>query len=192
MSAAPTPPIEARNDKFAQQHVDQFTSWLKTKEGGPREDALVEDPNLVILWAGYPFAKDYNKPRGHAYAVTDVRETLRTNVWASWCASCKQELVVLGQIASSLNQVQFYGLNYRDDRQAALNTLHRYSNPYKKNLYDPQGVLALAMGVYGTPETWLIDADGIIRQRYAGEMTQEIWRQQFAPLLAQWAKVGSL
>ncbi|CQJ09330.1 DsbE family thiol:disulfide interchange protein [Yersinia enterocolitica] len=114
------------------------------------------------------------------------------NVWASWCASCKQELAVLGQIASSLNQVQFYGLNYRDDRQAALNTLHRYSNPYQKNLYDPQGVLALAMGVYGTPETWLIDTDGIIRQRYAGEMTQEIWRQQFAPLLAQWAKVGSL
>lgn len=59
------------------------------------------------------------------------------NVWASWCASCKQELAVLGQIASSLNQVQFYGVNYRDDRQAALNTLHRYSNPYQKNLYDP-------------------------------------------------------
>lgn len=78
VSAAPTPPIEARNDKFAQQHVDQFTSWLKTQESGPREDALAEDPNLVILWAGYPFAKDYNKPRGHAYAVTDVRETLRT------------------------------------------------------------------------------------------------------------------
>ncbi|WP_145557536.1 DsbE family thiol:disulfide interchange protein [Yersinia canariae] len=110
------------------------------------------------------------------------------NVWASWCASCKQELALLGQIADSLNEVQFYGLNYRDDRQAALNTLHRYSNPYQRNLYDPQGVLALAMGVYGTPETWLIDAEGIIRQRYAGEMTLEIWQQQFAPLLAQWAK----
>lgn len=76
--AAPTPPIEARNDKFAEQHKDQFSSWLKTEQSGPREDALAEDPNMVILWAGYPFAKDYNKPRGHYYAVTDVRETLRT------------------------------------------------------------------------------------------------------------------
>lgn len=112
------------------------------------------------------------------------------NVWASWCASCKQELAVLSQIAGSLSEVQFYGLNYRDDRQAALNTLDRYSNPYQKNLYDPQGILALAMGVYGTPETWLIDADGFIRQRYAGEMTQEIWQQQFVPLLAQHSKVS--
>ncbi|CNG57807.1 DsbE family thiol:disulfide interchange protein [Yersinia kristensenii] len=110
------------------------------------------------------------------------------NVWASWCASCKHELALLGQIAARSDKVQFYGLNYRDDRQAAVNTLHRYTNPYQKNLYDPQGILALAMGVYGTPETWLIDADGVIRQRYAGEMTLEIWQQQFMPLLAQWAK----
>ncbi|MGP2425175.1 DsbE family thiol:disulfide interchange protein [Yersinia sp. 2538 StPb PI] len=113
------------------------------------------------------------------------------NVWASWCASCKQELALLGQIAGTLHGVQFYGLNYRDDRQAALNTLRRYSNPYQKSLYDPHGTLALAMGVYGTPETWLIDANGIIRQRYAGEMTTEIWQQQFMPLLAQWARVGT-
>ncbi|MDN0121067.1 DsbE family thiol:disulfide interchange protein [Yersinia frederiksenii] len=113
------------------------------------------------------------------------------NVWASWCASCKQELAALGQIASSLNGVQFYGLNYRDSRQAALNTLQRYGNPYQQNLYDPQGTLALAMGVYGTPETWLIDANGIIRQRYAGEMTAEIWQQQFMPLLVQFAKVDT-
>lgn len=49
-----------------------------TSEQSAREDALAEDPRLVILWAGYPFSRDYNKPRGHAYAVTDVRETLRT------------------------------------------------------------------------------------------------------------------
>ncbi|VEA41360.1 cytochrome c552 [Salmonella enterica subsp. enterica] len=53
-------------------------SWKATSEQSAREDALAEDPRLVILWAGYPFSRDYNKPRGHAYAVTDVRETLRT------------------------------------------------------------------------------------------------------------------
>lgn len=112
------------------------------------------------------------------------------NVWASWCASCKQEMSVLGEIARRHPNIQFYGLNYRDEHQAALNTLQRYGNPFQQSMYDPQGALALAMGVYGTPETWLIDADGVIRQRYAGEMTPAIWQQQFIPLLAQSAKVG--
>lgn len=79
---AATPPagvaVEARNDRFAAIHPDQYASWLATSEQGERADALAEDPRLVILWAGYAFAKDYNKPRGHAYALTDVRETLRT------------------------------------------------------------------------------------------------------------------
>ncbi len=70
--------IEARSDVFAPSHPDQYTSWLGTSDSKAREDALEQDPNLVILWAAYPFAKDYNRPRGHFYALTDVRETLRT------------------------------------------------------------------------------------------------------------------
>ncbi len=70
--------IEGRSDLFAKDHPDQYKSWQATSESKDRVDALAEDPNLVILWAGYPFAKDYNKPRGHFYALTDVRETLRT------------------------------------------------------------------------------------------------------------------
>ncbi|MEH2921404.1 ammonia-forming nitrite reductase cytochrome c552 subunit [Samsonia erythrinae] len=77
--ASPPPaPIEARNAVFTDQHPDQFNSWKATSEQSERHDALAEDPNMVILWAGYPFSRDYNKPRGHAYALTDVRETLRT------------------------------------------------------------------------------------------------------------------
>ncbi|WP_043988845.1 ammonia-forming nitrite reductase cytochrome c552 subunit [Pectobacterium parmentieri] len=71
-------PIEARNSTFINQHPDQFNSWKATSEQAERHDALAEDPMMVILWAGYPFSRDYNKPRGHAYALTDVRETLRT------------------------------------------------------------------------------------------------------------------
>lgn len=109
------------------------------------------------------------------------------NVWASWCASCRQELAALKEIVATLdNRVQFYGLNYRDERQAALHTLQRYGNPYQQTLYDPQGALALTLGVYGTPETWLIDAQGIVRLRYAGEMTQEVWQQLFLPQLREW------
>ncbi|MHA7846587.1 ammonia-forming nitrite reductase cytochrome c552 subunit [Serratia sp. D1N4] len=70
--------IEAKNEKFATPHPDQYQSWKATSEQSEQTDALAEDPRLVILWAGYPFAKDYKKPRGHSYALTDVRETLRT------------------------------------------------------------------------------------------------------------------
>ncbi|MBG6248340.1 ammonia-forming nitrite reductase cytochrome c552 subunit [Candidatus Symbiopectobacterium endolongispinus] len=70
--------VEARNDTFTQKHPDQYNSWKATSEQSERHNALAEDPNMVILWAGYPFSRDYNKPRGHAFALTDVRETLRT------------------------------------------------------------------------------------------------------------------
>ena len=70
--------VEARNDKFADAHQPQYQSWTQTQQSSERADALAEDPNMVILWAGSPFAKDYNKPRGHYYALTDVRDTLRT------------------------------------------------------------------------------------------------------------------
>lgn len=70
--------VESRSELFAKDHPDQYKSWEATSNSKDRVDALAEDPNLVILWAGYPFSKDYNKPRGHFYALTDVRETLRT------------------------------------------------------------------------------------------------------------------
>ena len=69
---------DPRNDQFEQNHPDQYHSWRQTSESEAIEDALKEDPNMVILWAGYGFAKDYNKARGHFYAVDDVRQTLRT------------------------------------------------------------------------------------------------------------------
>ncbi len=71
-------PIEGRNDLFAKDHPLQYEAWKATSDSVTREDAIAEDPYLAILWAGYPFSKDYNKPRGHFYALTDVRETLRT------------------------------------------------------------------------------------------------------------------
>ncbi|MCG7588049.1 ammonia-forming nitrite reductase cytochrome c552 subunit [Photobacterium sp. OFAV2-7] len=70
--------IEPRNEHFAKSHVDQFKTWEATKESEEIDDALAGDPNMVVLWAGYGFSKDYNKARGHFYAVTDVRQTLRT------------------------------------------------------------------------------------------------------------------
>ncbi|MGI2257963.1 ammonia-forming nitrite reductase cytochrome c552 subunit [Shewanella sp. GXUN23E] len=69
---------EPRNEVYQDKFKDQYATWHDTSESKEVIDALAEDPNLVILWAGYGFAKDYNKARGHHYAVTDVRSTLRT------------------------------------------------------------------------------------------------------------------
>lgn len=94
---AETTKIEPRNEQFEQAHADQYRTWKATSESETIEDALKDDPNMVIMWAGYGFSKDYNKARGHFYAIADVRQTLRTGapkdeksgpmVMACW--SCK-------------------------------------------------------------------------------------------------------
>jgi nitrite reductase (cytochrome c-552) len=68
----------AKNEAWARYYPREYGSWIKTKEGSDLKDMLKEKPQLAILWAGYGFAKDYNAPRGHYYAVQDNRNTLRT------------------------------------------------------------------------------------------------------------------
>lgn len=77
-TAVAKPNVEARNEAFVKDHANQYDSWRATSESDALGGGLDEYPDMVILWAGYPFAKDYKKARGHFYAVTDVRETLRT------------------------------------------------------------------------------------------------------------------
>ncbi|MCD1125657.1 DsbE family thiol:disulfide interchange protein [Jinshanibacter sp. LJY008] len=102
------------------------------------------------------------------------------NVWASWCPSCKLEFPFL-QTLRERPEFKLYGLNYRDNRPAALEVLNKLGNPYLRSVYDPKGKLALDLGVYGTPETYLIDSQGIIRYRYSGELNQDIWQKEFQP-----------
>ncbi|MFM5589681.1 DsbE family thiol:disulfide interchange protein [Aeromonas veronii] len=104
------------------------------------------------------------------------------NVWASWCANCRAEHPLLSELAST---VPLYGLNYRDKRDAARAWLIQAGNPYRAVLAAPDGKLALELGVYGTPETYLFDADGALLTRHTGLLTREIWQRQFAPLLAK-------
>ncbi|MFM5707526.1 DsbE family thiol:disulfide interchange protein [Aeromonas veronii] len=104
------------------------------------------------------------------------------NVWASWCVNCRAEHPLLSELAGT---VPLYGLNYRDKGDAARAWLIQAGNPYRAVLADPDGKLALELGVYGTPETYLFDADGALLARHTGELTNEIWQRQFAPLLDQ-------
>ena len=104
------------------------------------------------------------------------------NVWASWCPNCRAEHPLLSELAGS---VPLYGLNYRDKRDAARAWLTQAGNPYRAVLADPDGKLAMELGVYGTPETYLFAADGTLLSRHTGELTKEVWQRQFAPLLAK-------
>jgi len=112
------------------------------------------------------------------------------NVWASWCGICKSEHPFLMDLAQQ-DKVRVVGLNYRDDRQAALRELQKSGNPYQAVIFDPKGSLAIDLGVYGTPESYLVDQNGVIRHRYVGALTRQIWEREFAPILKQLPVSGS-
>lgn len=104
------------------------------------------------------------------------------NVWASWCPGCLVEHPELLRIAGT-EGVPVIGLNYGDEAAAARQWLQRHGNPYRFSLYDPDGRLAVDLGVYGAPETFVVDAGGVIRYRHLGVIDREVWRRQLQPLL---------
>ncbi|WP_137817367.1 DsbE family thiol:disulfide interchange protein [Pseudomonas sp. 2FG] len=102
------------------------------------------------------------------------------NVWATWCVACRVEHPMLNKLAQQ--GVRVYGVNYKDDNAAALKWLKEFHNPYQLNIRDEQGSLGLNLGVYGAPETFLIDSQGIIRHKFVGVIDERVWREQLAPL----------
>ncbi len=106
------------------------------------------------------------------------------NVWASWCVTCRAEHDMLNEIGSS-NVVQMMGVNYKDTKKDANRYLKGLGNPYDFIVFDEQGKLGLELGVYATPETFIIDKQGVIRFKRIGEMTRSIWIEQVLPLIKQ-------
>ena len=106
------------------------------------------------------------------------------NVWASWCVACRQEHPLLVDFAKR-SPVPLYGLNYKDKRDDGLGWLQRFGNPYKASLYDIDGRVGIDFGVYGVPETFVIDKQGVIRFKQIGPVTPEVLRDQIEPLLKQ-------
>jgi cytochrome c biogenesis protein CcmG/thiol:disulfide interchange protein DsbE len=104
------------------------------------------------------------------------------NVWATWCVGCRQEHETLVAIARE-NRVPIMGLDWRDDRALALRWLAQLGNPYASVAYDPEGRTAIDWGVYGAPETFLIDASGRIVWKHVGPLTMEAWERDFLPRL---------
>lgn len=106
------------------------------------------------------------------------------NIWASWCPSCREEHGELMRIARE-DGVQMIGLNWKDTRPEALRTLEELGNPYSVILYDPDNKAGIDWGVYGAPETFIVDRQGIIRHKRTGPITPQVWEQELLPIIQQ-------
>ena len=102
------------------------------------------------------------------------------NVWGTWCVACRVEHPLLNKLAQQ--GVVIYGINYKDVNADALKWLKDFHNPYQLNIRDDEGSLGLNLGVYGAPETFLIDSKGIIRHKFVGVVDETVWREQLAGL----------
>jgi len=109
------------------------------------------------------------------------------NVWASWCASCKDEHPILVELARQ-NIVPVYGLDYKDKRADAENTLRSAGDPYTLVMSDTEGRVGIDYGVYGVPETYVIDKQGIIQYKQIGPITHRNLRENILPMVAKLEK----
>jgi cytochrome c biogenesis protein CcmG/thiol:disulfide interchange protein DsbE len=105
------------------------------------------------------------------------------NVWASWCVSCRQEHVFFTEFVRENPSVNLIGLNYKDEREAGINWLARLGNPYLVSVSDMEGIAGLDWGVYGVPETFVIDKKGIVRQKQTGPVDATILQTVIMPLI---------
>jgi cytochrome c biogenesis protein CcmG/thiol:disulfide interchange protein DsbE len=106
------------------------------------------------------------------------------NVWASWCVACREEHPLLVEFAKK-KLIPIYGLNYKDERADGLGWLSSFGNPYDASLYDKAGRVGIDFGVYGVPETFIIDRQGVIRYKQIGPITPEVIRDKIEPLVRQ-------
>lgn len=132
-------------------------------------------------------APAFNLPRLDApeqmISTQDLRgQVWLLNVWASWCVACRQEHPLLVDLARA-GTVKVYGLNYKDKREDALGMLRKTGDPYVKSVSDTEGLVGIDYGVYGVPETFVIDKQGVIRYKQIGPITPEALRDTLLPLI---------
>jgi cytochrome c biogenesis protein CcmG/thiol:disulfide interchange protein DsbE len=104
------------------------------------------------------------------------------NVWASWCVSCRDEHPLLVELAKA-NVVPILGLNHKDERADGMRWLAQFGNPYQLSIYDREGRVGIDYGVYGVPETFVIDKKGVIRYKQIGVLTPKAMQEKILPLV---------
>ena len=134
-------------------------------------------------------APEFRLPTLHHPELSFTREDMLgkvwlLNVWASWCVTCRQEHPLLVEM-SRHKLVPLYGLNYKDTRDEAMQWLSNLGNPYNASLYDEDGQVGIDFGVYGVPETFVIDKQGVIRYKHIGALTPDALRNKILPLVEE-------
>ncbi len=146
---------------------------------------LGRDPSVVPSpLIGKP-APSFELPRlddpGQSFSNADFAGKIALiNVWGTWCVGCRQEHDTLLAIAAS-GEVPIYGLNWKDDSTAARQWLKQLGNPYALTGVDADGRVAIDWGVYGAPETFLLDANGIVVYKHIAPLNLETWEHEFLP-----------
>jgi cytochrome c biogenesis protein CcmG/thiol:disulfide interchange protein DsbE len=128
--------------------------------------------------------QDLHNP-GKQYALKDFSgQVYLLNVWASWCVACRQEHPLL-KVLPKQEGVLLVGLDYKDKTNDAFAFLKEMGDPYDHILFDPDGKYGIDLGVYGVPETFLVDSNGIIRYKQIGPINQQVWQEKIAPLVRE-------
>jgi cytochrome c biogenesis protein CcmG/thiol:disulfide interchange protein DsbE len=144
-----------------------------------------EVPSPLIGKPAPPFELPLLQQEGKTFSAKQMLgKVWLLNVWASWCEPCLQEHPVITTLARSL-PAPVVGLNYKDARENALPWLARHGDPFVLSVYDSSGRIGIDYGVYGVPETYVIDKKGVIRYKRIGPVTPEIAAQKIAPLVSE-------
>jgi cytochrome c biogenesis protein CcmG/thiol:disulfide interchange protein DsbE len=147
-----------------------------------------EVPSPLVGKAAPPFELPLLREPDKVFASKErLGSVWLLNVWASWCVSCRDEHPVLLEFSKS-SALPLYGLNYKDKREDGLRWLATYGDPYRLSVVDAQGRIGIDYGVYGVPETYVIDKRGVIRYKQIGPVTREIMVQKILPLVGQLAR----
>lgn len=148
---------------------------------------LAKDPNLLpspLINQAIPefLAPDLLKKHSVFRKKIFLHHWTLLIIWSSWCITCTQEQAFLLKLRES-HLISIYGLNYRDGSKQARLWLKKQGNPFQKIIFDPQGLLAIDLGVYGVPESYLIDPQGIIRYKHVGPLTASVWLHTMATII---------
>ena len=148
-------------------------------------------PSPLINKAAPTFRLPQLKAPEKTFSAEDMRgKVWILNVWASWCISCRDEHPLLLDYAKS-GAVPIYGLNYKDKREDAIAWLGELGDPYVLSAADIDGRVAIDYGVYGAPETYVIDQNGTIRFKQVGPVTPDVWTDKVLPLVQELNRQGA-
>jgi cytochrome c biogenesis protein CcmG/thiol:disulfide interchange protein DsbE len=144
-----------------------------------------ELPSQYIGKSAPEFSLPTLQDPGKTFSTADLQgQVSLVNIWATWCGGCRTEHGFLMELARS-NTIPIYAIDWRDNRPDALRFMQQLGNPYVKSGFDEDGRVGIDWGAYGAPETFLINAEGMVVYRFTGPLNRALWEQEFVPRIAE-------